>query len=228
MGERNQKRCEDKRKIATDMFLSGATQEHIANRMGCTRQYVSFILRGDGITGNMGGAYLRTALKRERENEIRNRRFIELYGLPEREFNNPKTIKLYKAFAQQRNSAQQRGIAWNLKFSEWIDVWNESGKLQFRGRGKKMFCMARVGDSGAYKKGNVYICTNFQNWKDLWRNKPDMAIRLLLGKKQRFSNRTHCSNGHERETFGRLSPDGKFVCRKCNNIACKKYYEKNA
>ncbi len=108
------------------------------------------------------------------------------------------------------------------------DVWNESGKLQFRGRGKKMFCMARVGDSGAYKKGNVYICTNFQNWKDLWRNKPDMAIRLLLGKKQRFSNRTHCSNGHERETFGRLSPDGKFVCRKCNNIACKKYYEKNA
>lgn len=68
-----------------------------------------------------------------------------------------------KAFARQRHQAKQRGIEWDLDFAEWWAIWESSGKLNQRGRGKNKYCMARKGDSGPYTLGNVKIITFQQN-----------------------------------------------------------------
>ena len=62
-------------------------------------------------------------------------------------------------------NASKRGIEWDMTFPEWWNIWRESGKWSFRGRGYG-YVMARYGDSGAYKVGNVYICTQAQNSSD--------------------------------------------------------------
>lgn len=224
MGKRGVKKNYDKERLVTAMFLSGATQEEIGKQIGCTKQNVNLILKGNGISRMMGGVCLKTTLKRARDSEKREKKFLELYGLKEREFKTPELIRLHKSFLQQKHNAQYRGIEWELKFSEWLDVWGSSGKIPFRGQGKNYFCMGRIGDIGAYKKGNVYICTHSQNAKDIWANKSDMKIRTLSG---RNYNRTHCRSGHERKIHFYVTPGGRTVCRKCSSIATMKYYKKS-
>lgn len=224
MGKRGRKRNPDQEQVAVRMFLSGATQQEIGERIGCTRQNVNLILKGSGISRMMGGICLRTTIKRSRDSEKREKKFLELYGLQEREFKTPELIRLHKNFLQQKNSAHRRGIEWGLKFPEWLDIWGASGKIPFRGQGKNYFCMGRIGDVGPYKKGNVYICSNSQNAKDIWVNKPDMKIRTLSG---RDFNRTHCRSGHERKTYSYVTPGGRTVCRKCSSIATMKYHKKS-
>lgn len=63
---------------------------------------------------------------------------------------------------QQRN-AMDRGIPFLLTYEEWLQVWNDSGKLEQRGRGADKFCMCRVGDLGSYEVGNVFIGTGREN-----------------------------------------------------------------
>jgi len=63
---------------------------------------------------------------------------------------------------QQRN-ATDRGIPFLLTYEEWLKVWNDSGKLEQRGRGADKFCMCRVGDLGSYEVGNVFIGTGREN-----------------------------------------------------------------
>ena len=65
---------------------------------------------------------------------------------------------------QQRN-AIDRGIPFLLTYEEWLKIWNDSGKLEQRGRGANKFCMCRVGDLGSYAIGNVFIGTGRENVK---------------------------------------------------------------
>ena len=44
-----------------------------------------------------------------------------------------------------------------LAFEEWLAVWEASGQLAQRGRGKDRYCMSRYGDEGNYELGNVFI-----------------------------------------------------------------------
>lgn len=60
-------------------------------------------------------------------------------------------------YLHQRHSAAKRGIEWHMTFAEWVSVWVSSGKWDQRGRGKGCYCMARHGDAGPYKIGNVSI-----------------------------------------------------------------------
>lgn len=69
----------------------------------------------------------------------------------------------YKKFAQHKSNANCRGIDFLLSFEEWKSLWIESGKWEERGRGSDKYCMCRLGDSGAYIVGNVYIDTNSNN-----------------------------------------------------------------
>jgi hypothetical protein len=69
-------------------------------------------------------------------------------------------------FCVQRWHAGRRGVEWNLTFEEWLQIWNDSGKLHLRGRGKGKYCMARFNDVGPYALGNVYITTNEKNNTD--------------------------------------------------------------
>lgn len=66
-------------------------------------------------------------------------------------------------FRTQRANAKRRNIPWLLTFEEWWDIWQKSGKWDQRGTGANQYCMARILDCGAYKKGNVKITTMKKN-----------------------------------------------------------------
>ena len=74
--------------------------------------------------------------------------------------------KLKDAWIFQRARARKRGIDFLLTFEEWFKVWDDSGHLHERGRLKHQYCMARVGDVGAYAVGNVKIITMGENGKE--------------------------------------------------------------
>ena len=69
-------------------------------------------------------------------------------------------------YLSQRARANRRGIAWDITLPEWVAIWIASGKWDMRGRGKGKYCMAREGDIGPYKVGNVSIQLVEQNSRD--------------------------------------------------------------
>lgn len=62
-------------------------------------------------------------------------------------------------FAQQARHAKERGISWELTFSQWWSLWQESGHWEDRGRRSGQYVMCRRGDFGPYAIGNVYIAS---------------------------------------------------------------------
>lgn len=74
-----------------------------------------------------------------------------------------KRRSLLRLFNTQKSHAKQRKIEFLLTFSQWLNIWENSGKLEQRGRRSYEYCMARHGDLGPYKIGNVKIITTTQN-----------------------------------------------------------------
>lgn len=70
------------------------------------------------------------------------------------------------AFLRQRASAFHRGVGWALTFEEWVGIWLDSGKWWERGRGRGKYVMARTGDRGPYKVGNVRIDLHENNARE--------------------------------------------------------------
>lgn len=54
-------------------------------------------------------------------------------------------------------NAKQKGIAFEISFDEWWEVWQKSGFWSQRGNKKGDYGMLRIGDTGPYKSGNVFI-----------------------------------------------------------------------
>ena len=73
--------------------------------------------------------------------------------------------KYYRKYKEQKYNAKQRGIAFELTFSEWLKIWTDSGKLKWRGIKKYQYVMSRFNDAGPYKFGNVEIITFSKNAK---------------------------------------------------------------
>lgn len=69
-------------------------------------------------------------------------------------------------YKMQKRNATARGIPFLLSFEQWLSVWNESGKMDQRGRGADKYCMCRYGDLGSYEVGNVFIGTGEENVRD--------------------------------------------------------------
>ena len=53
-----------------------------------------------------------------------------------------------------------------LTYEEWVSIWEQSGKLQLRGKGRGLYCMARYGDKGPYSLENVFITLNECNLRE--------------------------------------------------------------
>jgi hypothetical protein len=60
-------------------------------------------------------------------------------------------------FQCQRGGAKHRGIEWKLEFWEWLQIWEESGHFEERGRCAGQWVMGRMGDQGPYAADNVKI-----------------------------------------------------------------------
>jgi hypothetical protein len=54
----------------------------------------------------------------------------------------------------------------NLSIDEWLDIWINSGKIEFRGTGSGKYCMMRNNDIGSYELDNVSIGLIEVNSKD--------------------------------------------------------------
>lgn len=90
---------------------------------------------------------------------------------------NPKEKKLRRRLAQQKYRAsprgryqqhkfhaKHRGVPFELTFSQWLEIWDESGHFDERGNHTGSgYVMRRIGDKGAYAVGNVYIGTHSDN-----------------------------------------------------------------
>ena len=118
---------------------------------------------------------------------------------------------LKAAFRAQRNSAiRERGIAWEMTFEEWLDVWTKSGKLALRGKGRGKYVMSRPNDVGPYKVGNVRIILGTRNVREAQLGKPESpeAIeknrRAQTGRKHSARTRMQMSRAQKGKVFSDL------------------------
>lgn len=65
----------------------------------------------------------------------------------------------YGKYVQHKHRAKQSGVAFNLTFNQWWNIWKPH--WDERGLGKLVMC--RLRDSGAYEVGNVRIDTQANN-----------------------------------------------------------------
>lgn len=71
--------------------------------------------------------------------------------------------KLKIRFREHRHRALSSKIGFELTFEQWLDIWLSSGQIHNRGTRKGQYVMARNGDAGPYKVGNVRIITASAN-----------------------------------------------------------------
>ena len=159
-------------------FRSGMTLAEIGEEHGISRERVRALIARIGLVGKDGGQAARIRNNggtcAEKVREAAHDRIVSRWGV---EYELAKELRAdgtIRAFESQRGAAKRRAIPWNLTFAEWYAIWQESGNLHLRGRGKGHFCMARRGDSGAYEPGNVVIqlaTDNSRDAVDKWRGK---------------------------------------------------------
>jgi len=68
-----------------------------------------------------------------------------------------------KNTCKHRLDRNQNPIEFQFTFEEWLDVWQESGKWNERGRGKGAYVMSRKNDIGPYSKENIDIVLSTEN-----------------------------------------------------------------
>lgn len=85
-------------------------------------------------------------------------------------------------FLEQRKRAKQRKIPWELEYWEWLQIWQDSGRIHERGRAAGQWVMARHGDQGAYEAGNVAIVRVNKNNSDAAKGRV-IARREAAGKR---------------------------------------------
>ena len=156
--KRSDTRFERNAQIARE-FLSGKPLGFIAEQFGITCQRVHQIVKAHDCSGRVGQAL--RAKQRTQDAQLRQdkrslikwgcdyatyRRILKNVGKP-----------TYK-FQRQRENAKKRGIDWRLTLVQWWSIWEASGKWYKRGLGTG-YVMSRVGDTGPYEVGNVFIQT---------------------------------------------------------------------
>jgi hypothetical protein len=65
-----------------------------------------------------------------------------------------------KAYEDQRFHSLERKIEWQFTYTEWLELWLNSGKWHLRGKKKGRYQMCRYGDIGPYSIKNCYIASS--------------------------------------------------------------------
>lgn len=166
------------------MHRQGLTLEKIGQEFSITRERVRQILKGEGVTRFDGGicaqAAPKKAIKAASLNAARNARSYARYGISHEAFQQARKDGTLDSFSHQKSAAASRGIGWTLSYAEWRAIWDASGKLAERGRGKGKYCMSRIKDDGPYSIGNVHIQLCVDNSREAvkqWKDAPPKANR---------------------------------------------------
>ncbi|WP_407186703.1 hypothetical protein [Bradyrhizobium centrosematis] len=80
--------------------------------------------------------------------------------------------RLRTDFIEHRVNAKDRGIGFELTFSQWLEIWIASGKVRKRGCRRGQYVMARYGDRGPYAAGNVKIILASENIAEALKGRP--------------------------------------------------------
>jgi DNA-binding CsgD family transcriptional regulator len=156
------------------MSRQGLTLEKIGQQFKLTRERVRQILRKAGITADEGGAALTARVRKGHAQASAEARCMLKFGMPLAVVRQLRQDGVTLAFQSQEKSAGIRGIRWDLTFAEWFAIWQASGKLHLRGRGKGKYVMSRIRDDGPYQMGNVHIQLATENSREAvekWRGK---------------------------------------------------------
>lgn len=160
-----------------DMHRQGVSMADIGVKFKMTRERVRQLLARHAITAKDGGGAIRRKLSGQTE-EVRRaavRARVEAkWGVPYELARELRANGTIGAFTSQRNGAKNRGIPWSLTFAQWYAIWQTSGKMHLRGRGKGTYCMSRLEDSGGYELGNVHVQLTVENSREAveqWRGK---------------------------------------------------------
>lgn len=111
----------------------------------------------------------------------------------------PTAVLKYK-YSSQKMSAADRGIPFLLTFEQWLQIWQDSGHFQNRGKQKGQYCMTRFGDQGPYALGNVKIIQMEENSSE--KIMPRSAIETVRAANQ--GNRYNLGRKHSDETKERM------------------------
>lgn len=151
------------------MHKQGLTLEKIAGEFGITRERVRQVLKKMGIGREDGGISVSTMHRKAalvRAKQLSIARIESKWGCDIELWRELRANGIARAFEQQIANANRRGIKWALSFAEWYAVWQASGKLHLRGRGKNGYCLTRIKDSGGYELGNVHVQTIVANSRE--------------------------------------------------------------
>lgn len=169
-----------------ERYRQGETLNEIAISLCISRERVRQILRDMEVDPMTGGAAIKRFLridtkisqkrKEEENREKHARRYWNMSAFDCAQIKQVHGRKPFVAYIQQRRNARSRAIPWEILFSEWWNLWQESGRWDDRGRGFR-YVMARYGDSGPYSVENVYICTGAQNTTDSTHYKYRMSMQ---------------------------------------------------
>ena len=88
---------------------------------------------------------------------------------------------LRSRYRAHKGNAKKRGVVFELTFDEWVKIWIDSGRLQERGQRKGGYVMARFGDKGPYKIGNVKIIKAEENGREYMRRVKSKLLEINLG-----------------------------------------------
>lgn len=154
-----------------DLYTKEAkTLQEIGDLYGLTRERVRQRLQACGVDKEIGGQSLKTVINKIHKSkdtpklEVKcfdfygcSLEFRNKYGRPHDNGTMP------NRFRNQKRSAKNRGISWELTYPEWLEIWQQSGHLNERGKGGGKYVMSRMCDMGPYSKENIVIKTHNEN-----------------------------------------------------------------
>lgn len=166
------------------MFRQGVTLAKIGSQFGLSRERVRQILKRIGVCAEDGGIARNAASRRESACAKREAYWLGKYGLPFAVVKQLQQDGVTKGFQDHKRNSAARGIPFHLTFIDWLSVWQASGKLDQRGRGKGKYVMSRIRDDGAYELGNVHVQLATENSREAvekWRGttKEHTGVYLL-------------------------------------------------
>lgn len=172
------------------MYKAGDVLETIGARYGITRERVRQRLKMNGITKKDGGAHaqqrvlapMRAEARRLKDEERaalclkkhgmtldQYRAHIAKYG-NERTKGTPRYV-----YKNLRNTMRFMGVPWALSFGDWWQVWLDSGKWRWHGRGHG-YGLSRINCDLGFTKDNVHIIRGDQRARDSYIRTP-AAVR---------------------------------------------------